>query len=230
MSSRFEIKQSEEGYRFSLDPFLLADFITAKRAERIIDFGTGNGILVVLLGAAYPDACFIGLDIQHEPLTYAKKNCARRLNAAFIQGDIRNCKSLIKPGGFDLAVSNPPYRKAESGRINPAREKAISRHEIAVNLEELIAAAFHALKDGGTFYLVHLAERSAEALHLLKKERLEPKTVRFVHSKEGEDAFLVMIGAVKKGKNAVTVMPPITVYAKNGGYSEEMRRIYERFE
>ncbi len=224
-----EIKQPSSGYRYSLDPFILADFISEKRITRAIDLGTGNGILALLAHTLHPEAFFMGIDIQREPLAYAKENFAGIAKSVFVQADIRQANKLVKPGSFDLAMSNPPYRKADSGRINPAREKAIARHEIALTLDELAAAASHSLKDGGVFYVVHLAERSAELLHTLKIHSLSPKTIRFVHSREDEDAFLVLVAAVKKGKNPVTVKPPLTVYKGSGGYSQEMKRIYKRF-
>lgn len=230
MPARLEIKQPTTGYRYSIDPFLLADFITADKTGTIIDLGTGNGILILLLQKIFTDAKFFGIDIQHEPLAMAKSNCASRFNPILLQGDIRSSKNLFKNGSFDMAVSNPPYRKGSSGRINPLPEKAIARHEIKLTLEELISSAYYLLKDGGLFYLVHLAERSSEAIHMLNKHAFAPSVIRFVHSKPDMDAFLVLVCAVKNGKNPVTVKPPLTVYGADGEYSGEMNRIYGRFD
>jgi len=224
-----EIVQSKNGYRYSLDPFILADFVDAPGAKRIIDFGAGNGILTLLLSVKFPDAMLVGVDIQSEPLRHAVENASRSGGRfTFIRSDIRNSGRLIRPGSFDLAVSNPPYRKAGSGRVNPSDAKAVARHELMLSLDELIRAARHSLADGGRFCLVHLAQRSAELLHRLKENSFAPHTMRFVHSRESEDAFLVAVTAVKNGRNPVTVKPPLVVYSGDGRYSREMNEIYER--
>ena len=223
--------QPREGYRYSLDPFLLADNITAETAHRIADLGTGNGILPLLLSRLFPEAECWGLDIQREPLVCAVKNCENlELRPRFIQSDLRQASSLLKAGSFDLAVSNPPYRKAGSGRLNRIGAKAIARHEISLTLNELAQAASHLLQDGGRFCLIHLAERSDEVLDVLKKTRLAPKTIRFLHSKNGEEPFRVIVNCVKNGNDDLTELPPFTVYSNDGEYTDEMNRIYEKFD
>ncbi len=225
MSEPSEIKQSLAGYRYSLDPFLLADFVPDIPVARVADMGTGNGILPRLLGKRFPDALFFGMDIQYEPLVNAVQNCVFLGKALFVRGDIRQCASLVKPGLFDIAVSNPPYRKLFGGRLNPSEAKAMARHELTLTLEELVMAASHLLRVRGVFCVVHLAERSAELLHTLNKYGFAPQSMRFVYSREGEDAFLVMVSAVKGGKNPVKVCSPLVVY-DGEGYSPEMLRIY----
>jgi len=230
MAGEFEIKQPRHGYRYSLDPFLLADSVTAVRARRVIDLGTGNGILPLLIGKKFPDATtLLGIDIRREPLLYAVENCARIENRpCFIQSDIRRTAELIKAGSFDLAISNPPYRKAGSGKINSSSDRAVARHEIALTFRELARAACHVLSDGGAFCLVHLAERSAEVIKTLQDNRLSPADIRFVHSKPNSDAFLIIVNSIKNGKNAVKIKPPITVYSRSGEFSAEMKAVYER--
>ena len=225
------LTQPATGYRYSLDPFLLADFIISSvppaKASRAIDLGTGNGILAALLAKCYPASPFVGIDIRKSGLSHARGNAPRAL---FVNADIRTASALFPPGAFGLAVSNPPYRKAGDGRMNPDGDKAVARHEVALTLEELIAAARHLLRDGGVFCLVHLAERSAELLHLLHKGGFAPSTVRYVHSREGDDAFLALVEAVKGGRNRVTVKPPLVVYAPDGGYTAAMNAIYGKFD
>lgn len=223
--------QPREGYRYSIDPFLLADNITADNARRIADLGTGNGILPLLLSRLYPDAECWGLDIQREPLVCAVKNCEKlKVRARFIQSDLRQTASLLKAGSFDLAVSNPPYRKAGSGRLNRMSSKAIARHEIRLTLNELTRAAAHLLTDGGLFCLIHLAQRSGEILGVMRENGLAPKTTRFLHSKSGEDPFWVIVNSVKNGGGGVTLLPPFTVYSNDGGYTDNMSRVYEKFD
>ncbi|MBI5177831.1 MAG: methyltransferase [Nitrospinae bacterium] len=225
-----DIRQTQSGYRYSLDPFLLSDFVPPGAYSRVADLGTGNGILPRLLAKKIPAAAFMGFDIQHEPLTHAVENCAGLGRALFVRADICEAASLVRPGSFDLAVSNPPYRKAGAGRLNPSSAKAVARHELALTLEQLVSAAFHLLKERGVFCVVHLAERSAELLHLLAQNGFAPQSVRFVYSREGGNAFVVLVSAVKGGKNPVNVLPPMLVYGADGEYSPEMRRIYGAFD
>ncbi|GMT42019.1 MAG: SAM-dependent methyltransferase [bacterium] len=230
MAENFKIKQSVRGYRFSMDPFLLADNITALRAQKVLDMGAGNGILPLLLHKLFPEARFWGIDIQREPLIHARENCACIKNPPlFIQSDIRYAESFIKAGSFDVAVSNPPYRKAGSGRINPADAKAVARHELALTFAELVKAANHALADGGLFCIVHLAERSAEVIHTLIQNRFAPINIRFVHGKPGRDAYLIIVNSIKNGRNPVRVRTPVTVFSSNGEFSAEIKAIYKRF-
>lgn len=225
------LTQPSTGYRYSLDPFLLAGFTAecppSAKAARVIDLGTGNGILAALLGKMYPASSFVGVDIRKSGLSHARGNAPRAL---FVNADIRVAGALFPSGAFDLAVSNPPYRKAGDGRMNPDGDKAVARHEVALTLDELIAAARHLLRDGGVFCLVHLAERSTELMHLLHERGFAPRTVRYVQSREGEDPFLVLVEAVKGGRNRVTVKPPFIVYGPDGGYTAVMNAVYGKFD
>lgn len=228
MSKTFEIAQPGKGYRYSLDPFLLADFILASKnlptaATRGADLGTGNGILPLLLKRHIPNTKFTGIDIQYRPLLSAKKNLP---GAQFLQGDLRTAENLFKRGSFDIAVANPPYRKKGSGRINISGEKAVSRHELKLTLRELAISAEHLLRDGGVFYICHLAERSKEVLAELESAGLAITETGFVRSKPGEPPFLCLAGAVKGGRNRVIEKPDVTVRGADGAYSEKMDSVY----
>lgn len=225
------LTQPVAGYRYSLDPFVLADFITScvppAKVFRAVDLGTGNGILIALLAKSYPAFPFVGIDIRKSGLSHARGNAPRAL---FVNADIRAASALFPPGVFGLAVSNPPYRKAGDGRMNPDGDKAVARHEVALTLDGLIGAAHHLLREGGLFCLVHLAERSAELMHRLHERGFAPRTVQYVQSRGGEDAFLVLVEAVKGGRNRVVVKPPLVVYAPDGGYTAAMNAIYGKFD
>ncbi len=225
------LTQPVTGYRYSLDPFLLAEFVSAclppAKVIRTIDLGTGNGILAALLAKCYPVSSFVGIDIRKDGLAHARGNAP---HALFINADIRTAANLFPPGSFGLAVSNPPYRRAEDGRMNPDGGKAVSRHEVALTLEQLVAAAYHLLRDGGVFCLVHLAERSAELMHALHERGFAPRTVQYVHSRAGDNAFLVMVEAVKGGRNRVIVKAPFVVYGTDGGYTGAMNAVYGKFD
>ncbi len=220
------LTQPASGYRYSLDPFILAGFARqrlAAPAGRVIDLGTGSGILVALLQREWTAAAFVGIDIRRDTLPHARENAP---GALFVNGDIRDAKAHFPSGEFDVAVSNPPFRKVGDGRMNPDPAKAVARHEVALTLEELIASARHLLRDGGVFALCHLAERSGELLHLLHKGGFAPRTIRFAQSRAGENAFLVLVEAVKGGRNRATVPPPLVVYGPDGEYTPEMAALY----
>lgn len=245
MSETFEIAQPAKGYRYSLDPFLLADFILDSRnlptarheqAQRTAkgvsnggafgaDLGTGNGILPLLLKRHIPGSKFTGIDIRYPPLRSAKKNLP---SSSFLQADLRDAANLFRAGSFDIAVSNPPYRKKGSGRINISEEKAVSRHELKLTLRELAASAGHLLRDGGVFYICHLAERSGEVLSELESAGLITTETCFVRSKSGEEPFLYLSCAVKGGGEMVFEKPPVSIYGADSAYSEEMDALYRR--
>ena len=246
MSETFEIAQPTKGYRYSLDPFLLANFVLDSRSlptacheqdrDRAksasndeafgADLGTGNGILPLLLKRHIPHVKFTGIDIQYNPLSWAKKNLP---NARLLQADLRTTANLFKSSVFDIAVSNPPYRKKGSGRINTSEEKAISRHELKLTLRELIASALHLLRDGGVLYICHLAERSDELLSELESAGFTTTETSFVRSRSGEKPFLFLACAVKgEGNEVVSQRPDLTVYGVDGAYTEEMESVYRR--
>ena len=231
MSETFEIAQSTKGYRYSLDPFLLANFILDSQPLPTgrafgADLGTGSGILPLLLKKHIPHVKFTGIDIQYNPLSWAKKNLP---DARLIQADLRTAANLFKKSVFDIAVSNPPYRKKGSGRINISEEKAISRHELKLTLSELISSARHLLRDGGVFYICHLAERSGELLSELESAGFTTTETSFVRSRSGEKPFLFLVCAMKgEGKEVAPQKPDITVYGVDGAYTEEMDSVYSR--
>jgi len=224
-TENIEILQPAKGYRYSLDPFLLAGFVEPGEHERIVDLGTGNGIIPLLLAKSFPDALFVGIDIQRPPLVFAKNNAPF---ATFLHADVREARSILRGESFDMAVSNPPYRKLKSGRINHLEEVAIARHEIKLTLAELIDSASHLLKNGGVFYFCHLAGRSGEAEGELKKSGFGIKRTRFVQSRNGEPPFLVMFQAVKGGERSKTLLPPLTVYTDENSYTSEISSLYAR--
>lgn len=222
--------QKKDGYRFAIDAVLLADFVKIKANDKnIIDLGTGSGIIALLLAKCFHHIKITGIELQKGLFELAKENV--RLNRLEKQAHIENIaikdiKRSFKAEGFDSVVSNPPYRRFKTGRINPAEEKAIARHEIKTNLEEIIKISKYLLKAKGSLFLTHLPERLAELIYLLKKYKIEPKRMRLVYSREGEDVVFVLIEAVKAGKEGMRIERPLYIYNKSGNYSEEVKGIY----
>jgi tRNA1Val (adenine37-N6)-methyltransferase len=226
-----ELFQSPAGYRYSIDSFILVDFINPGNEGKIIDFGTGNGILPLLLAYKTPSK-IIGLEIQTSLLKHAKDNILQKgleKNITLIQGDIRQSKNFFKNNLFPLVVSNPPYRKLNSGRLNPNQEKAIAKHEILITLSELIDNAASLLCDKGRFVMIFIFERYKELLKEMKQKDLVAKKIRFVCSNSKSPPKMVLVESIKNGVGDPIVEDPIVIYDSNGNYSLEMKEIYDSF-
>ena len=228
----FSLLQARNGYRYSLDPVLLVGFVGPARARRVLDLGTGAGVIPLLLSADDSVAEVVGLELQHGLAERARRNVelnglADRLR--IVEGDLRRIRDLFPVESFDMVISNPPYRRPESGRIAPQDERAAARHELAGGLVDFLAAASYLLCNGGRFAVIYLAERLAELLDGMRAFRLEPKRLRCVHSRAGEAARLVLVEGRKCGGPGMVVEPPLHVYRSAGrDYSDEILAFYGR--
>lgn len=239
-----KLYQRERGYRFSLDALLLFDFVrlSAQRPARVADLGAGSGVIGLLLARKYGHASIWLIELQEGLFTLARRNI--ELNAledrvCAVRADINSISdgSLLFPKApgagsferesFDVAVSNPPFRKVFSGRICPDDEKAMARHELKLPLPALIGAAGKLLKEKGRFFMVYHPERLQEALERLRAGGFEPKRLRFVHGREGLPAKVMLIESIKGGNPGLSVEAPLIVYDAEGGYTERVRSIYE---
>ncbi|MBI5583877.1 MAG: methyltransferase [Deltaproteobacteria bacterium] len=228
---RLQILQKKNGYRFAIDTMILADFIRLKLADRVLDLGTGCGILPLLLAAQIPRGRLIGLEVQPGLLDLAARNL--RLNHRqglihLVRGDMRTVPALFREACLDAVITNPPYRALKTGRVNPNEEKALARHEILVDLPQILQGVRRILKDKGHFFLIYPARRLAGLIFEARRSRLEPKRLRLVHSFPESDGEWVLLEAVKYGGEELTILPPLTVYEGPGVYSPEVRRILER--
>jgi tRNA1Val (adenine37-N6)-methyltransferase len=223
--------QKKGGYRFALDSLLLSDFTRLKPKDRVLELGTGCGIISLGLFRKYPEIHLVGLELQAGFIELARRNLG--LNQAegrisLVRGDIRSLPRLFRPGSFDAVVTNPPYRPLHTGRINPQSEKALARHELAVTLEHLLTAAGQALKKGGRFFLIYPVRRLPALLALSRKNQLEPKRLRLVQPLADREADWALLEAVKGGGEELKVLPVLVVYEKPGVYSPEVRDLLGR--
>ncbi len=226
-----KVLQKRGGYRFAIDALLLADFVKAKAEDSIIDLGTGTGIIALLLASKFPSVKITGIELQKSLFSLAQRNVKlNRFDARVIIENlsIADMPKRFRKEGFDCIVSNPPYRRLMSGRINLEEEKAIARHELKTSLEEIIRAGEYLLNKRGRLYLVYLPERLAELIYHLKRYMLEPKRIRPVYSREGEDAAFILIEAVKGGRKGMKIERPLYIYDKSGDYTEDVKKIYGR--
>ena len=226
------IYQSKAGYRFSVDALLLYSFVNLQRVKKIADLGAGSGIIGLLLAKKYPGSEVTLIELQKSLVTLAEKNAA--LNDLQDRVNIINCdiKELtaespqVTNNCFDLVISNPPFRRTRTGLISNVDERAIARHEIKLSLQDLFKSGSSLLKHHGRFCLIHLPERLAEIIRVMKGHDLEPKRLRFVHSSISTEAKMVLIEAVKGARSGVKTEKPLILYNKDGSYTKELEELY----
>lgn len=222
--------QPKNGYRFSVDSLLLYDFVNLRKAGSIADLGAGSGIIGILLAGKYPYACIDLFEIQDSLIRLAEKNVvlnnvADRVHV--IKCDLRDLRAApaVFPR-YDLVVSNPPFRRLRSGRLNSEEEKAIARHEITLRLHECINAASSLLRNRGRLCMIYHPCRLSELLDVMRRKGIEAKRMRFVHSTPSSEAKMVLLEAVQGGRVGLKVEEPLYIYREDGRYTEEMERMY----
>lgn len=228
LEGRLQILQAKRGYRFSMDPILLAHHVRIFPGEKILDLGTGCGIMALLLALRYPEALITGVEIQESLADMAKENALRNgldEKIRILKQDMRLLTRDQIAGPVEVVIINPPYYREESGRINNNSEKAAARHEIHIDLEGWLMSAKTLLQTCGRLYTIFPAERMAELLCSMEKYKLTAKKLRCVHSTPREDAKLVIVEAVLGGRPGMSIAPPLFIYAKQAEYSEEASKI-----
>ncbi|WP_083490403.1 tRNA1(Val) (adenine(37)-N6)-methyltransferase [Caloramator mitchellensis] len=223
------IIQNPDWFCFGIDAVLLSSFAFARKKEKVVDLGTGTGIIPLLMYGKYKPSKIIGVEIQSQVAEMARRSI--ELNKLeekieIYEGDIKDCFRTIGINSFDVVVSNPPYKKSDTGLKNPEDKKAISRHEILINLDELIFSASRLLKGYGRFYMIHRPERLKDIIVGLSNHKFALKRIRFVHPKIDKEPNMVLIEAVKAGGEFLKVEKPLFVYDENGNYTEEVLKMY----
>lgn len=227
-----KIIQNKEGFCFGIDSVLLSDFVkNIKNNSLVLDLGTGTGIIPILLCGKTNLKKVIGVEVQEKIAEMAKRSIKlNNLENRFevINENILNLNKIYKKQTFDVVVTNPPYKKKNSGIINENHEKLISRHEIEANLEDFIKVSKDLLKDKGEFYMVHRPERLVDILSIMRKEKLEPKVLRMVYSNKNKEPKLVLIKGIKNAKPFLKVEKNLYIYDENGNYTDEILEIYNK--
>jgi len=226
-----KIIQNNNGFCFGIDSVLLSEFAKdIKNNSKVIDLGTGTGIIGFLLLAKTNIKEVVGIEVQAEVADMANRSI--RLNKMENKFKIINCNikdilNNVQREEFDVVISNPPYKKINSGGKNENEKKLISRHEVLADINDFIYASKIVLKDKGTLYMVHRPERLADIICSLRENKIEPKKIRFVYSREdSNEAKLVLIKAVKNGGDFLKVEKPLFIYKNNGEYTDEIKEIY----
>ena len=221
--------QPRKGHRFTLDSILLADFCRVRPRDRVLEPGSGTGIVSLLLAMKFPKARFCPVEIQPDLAALCRGNIeANGLagNITLVEGDIRMLKRSLAPGTFDVIAANPPYTKFGAGRKSPVTGRQAARQDQSAGMELWLDLRSF-LKNRGRYFLVFPAARAAELIALMRAKKLEPKRVRLVHPFEDKPASLVLIEAVKAAGPGLDVLPPLIVHDRSGGgYTKEMKDIY----
>lgn len=228
-----QLLQAEKGYRYSLDPILLANFVTLKPGAQVVDLGTGCGIIPLVLATLNEDSSLIGIERQDSLAERAVRNI--ELNGlsdriTILSEDLRQIKKLLSAESADVVVSNPPYRRSGTGRVAPNDERAAARHELAGGLNEFVSAARWLLRNGGSFVVIYLAERLPELMAAMTAAGLEPKRLRMIHSRRGDAVKLLMLEGRKGSRPGLVIEKPLFVYCEGAGrdYSDEVLAMYNK--
>ena len=231
-----KIIQNKNGFCFGIDSVLLSDFAKEiKNGAKCVDLGTGTGILGILLCAKTNLSQIIGIEIQEEVAEMAHRsiilnNLENKFKIININlKEIKNNKiNYLEKNSFDYIITNPPYKKLNTGKINENEKKLISRHEITANLDDFIEVANYLLKDKGTIFMVHRPERLADIIEKMRKEKIEPKEIKFVYPKVNEEPNLILIKGVKNAKPFLKINKPLYIYNEDGSYTDEILKIYNK--
>ena len=227
-----KVIQNKNGFCFGMDAVLLSDFAkNIKRNATVLDLGTGTGIIPILLCGKTELKKVVGVEIQEEVAKMAKKSIL--LNNLENRFEILNCNikelnKIYKNQTFDVIVTNPPYKKQDSGIINENEKKLISRHEITANLEDFIKISKDLLKDKGELYMVHRPERLVDIFELMRKYKIEPKELKMVCPNKNKEPNLVLIKGVKNAKPFLKVEKNLYVYDTENNYTKEILKIYNK--
>ncbi len=229
-NGRIKVLQHRDGYRFSIDAVLLAAFSAPEAEDRIVDLGAGCGIISLILGRRYPAVSITGIEVQPELAALATQNVEanglkERINV--ICTDLRSLSIQAVSGPVDIVISNPPYRKGRSGRINFHPQRAVARHEILATLQDVTGAAARLLGIGGRFAIIYPAERITDLLTNLRSVGIEPKHIQTVHAKGNDPARLVLVSGIKGGHPGTAVHEPLVIYQPNGAYTDRVQAMFD---
>lgn len=225
----YRIIQSPNKFCFGMDAVLLSGFAKVKQNETCLDLGTGTGIIPILLEAKTPGKHFVGLEIQEESASMARRSVLLNKQEEKVQivtGDIKEASSIFGAASFDVVTSNPPYMTNHHGLQNPDMPKAIARHEVLCTLEDVVREAAKVLKQNGRFYMVHRPFRLVEIITCMTKYKLEPKRMKLVYPYVDKEPNMVLIEAIKGAKSMVKVEAPLIVYKEPNVYTDEIYEIY----
>ncbi|MBR5338169.1 MAG: tRNA1(Val) (adenine(37)-N6)-methyltransferase [Lachnospiraceae bacterium] len=225
----YKIIQNTERFCFGMDAVLLSGFADAEEVEKVLDLGTGTGIIPILMSAKTEGEHFTGLEIQPDSADMARRSVLYndlQDRIDIVTGDIKDAPDIFGASSFDVITTNPPYMIADHGLVNPDEAKAIAKHEILCTLEDVISVSAKVVRPGGRFFMVHRPFRLSEIFVLMSRYKLEPKRMRMVYPYADAEPNMVLIEGIRGGKPRLTVDKPLIVYKERGQYTDEIYDIY----
>lgn len=225
----YYIIQDPGQFCFGMDAVLLSGFARVKPGEKALDLGTGTGIIPILLEAKTKGEHFTGLEIQPESADMAARSVAYNHleeKVDIVTGDIKGASQIFGASSFDVVTTNPPYMIGQHGLVNEGDAKAIARHEILCDLDDILRESARILPPGGRFYMVHRPFRLAEIFSKMVAYRIEPKRMQMVYPFVDKEPNMVLIEGLRDGKSRLTVEKPLIVFEKPGVYTKEITEIY----
>ncbi len=225
----YYIIQDPGRFCFGMDAVLLSGFARVKPGEKALDLGTGTGIIPILLEAKTKGEHFTGLEIQPESADMAARSVAYNHleeKVDIVTGDIKEASQIFGASSFDVVTTNPPYMIGQHGLVNEGDAKAIARHEILCDLDDILRESARILPPGGRFYMVHRPFRLAEIFSKMVAYRIEPKRMQMVYPFVDKEPNMVLIEGLRDGKSRLTVEKPLIVFEKPGVYTKEITEIY----
>ena len=225
----YQIIQDPGRFCFGMDAVLLSGFAKVKRGEKVLDLGTGTGIIPILLEAKTEGAHFTGLEIQPESADMAQRSVlynGLEEKISIVTGDIKDASNIFGASSFDVITTNPPYMIGEHGIKNGADAKTIARHEVLCTLDDILRQSARMLKQGGRFYMVHRPFRLAEIFCKMIQYKIEPKRMQLVSPYIDKEPNMVLIEGMKGAKSRITVEKPLIVYEDEGVYTRDILEIY----
>lgn len=225
----YRIIQSENGFCFGMDAVLLGNYAKPKHGAKVVDLGTGTGIIPLIVNGKNNVEIVHGVEIQREVAEMAERSV--KLNSLeekikIHNIDLKEAPETLGVNIYDVVTSNPPYMAMGEGLVNENDRKQISRHEVSCTIEDVCRTASRLLKHHGKFYMVHRPSRLADIFVSLRANKLEPKKMRFVHPKVNAKPNLVLIEAVKSARPELLMAEPLYIYNEDGSYTDEVHEIY----
>ena len=228
-NGNIKVKQNRSGYRFSIDAVLLAYHAGKCQGGRIIDLGTGCGIIPLIMAHRNPKLTVYGIEIQKELADIAtinvKSNNMENQITILCQ-DMKELNYDMIAGPVDMVVSNPPYWKVSSGRINPDQQRAVARHEIKATLFDVIETACRMLLTSGRIVTVYSSDRLTDIIVQMRSFNIEPKFLRFIHSNKNSEAKLILVEGIKGGRPGTKIASPLIIYHEDGSYTSEVKQMF----
>jgi tRNA1(Val) A37 N6-methylase TrmN6 len=230
-AGNLHIIQGDDMFSFSLDAVLLAHFAHVRPRDRVIDLGTGSGVIPLLLTAICKRGPreIVALEIQERIADRASRSVAGNGlsdTIRVVHGDLREAAQQFGVGAFDVVTCNPPYRPAGIGDASLQESIRIAKHEITCTLQDVVEQSAKLVKSGGKVALVHRPDRLVDIFYEMRRHRLEPKRMRLVYPRENKEPHIVLIEAIKDGGKELRIDPPLFVHEADGSYTDEVRKIY----